>query len=136
MNGFLLDTNVISELRRARPHGAVVAWFEAQPADQIHLCAFTLGELQRGVERTRRSDPEKASKIEEWIEELALSHNILPMDGAAFREWAKLMQGKSETLWEDGMVAAAARVNGLTVATRDEADFRALDTPFFNPFKT
>ena len=136
MTGFLLDTNVISELRRPRPHVAVVTWFEALPTGQIYLSAFTIGELQRGVERTRKSDADKARQIEAWVDELASSHNVLPMDGSAFREWARIMQGKSDTLWDDAMIAATARVNGLTVATRDEADFAALGADFFNPFKS
>ncbi|HSC45361.1 MAG TPA: PIN domain-containing protein, partial [Candidatus Acidoferrum sp.] len=96
MTGFLLDTNVISELRKPRPHGGVVTWFESLPTGGIFLSAFALGELQRGVERTRKSDPDKARLIDAWVDELAASQNILPMDGPAFREWARIVQGKSD----------------------------------------
>lgn len=136
MTGFLFDTNVISELRKPKPHGAVVAWFAALGSDQIHICSVSLGELQRGVERTRHSNPAKAQEIESWIDELAATHEILPMDGTAFREWARLMDGKSNALSEDAMIAAMARIHRLTVATRNETDFAALRTPYFNPFKS
>jgi toxin FitB len=88
------------------------------------------------VERTRRSNPAKAQEIEAWIDELAATHEILPMDGTVFREWARLIEGKSDTLYDDAMIAAIARVHQLTVATRNEADFEALKTPYFNPFRS
>lgn len=135
MKGFLLDTNVISELRRPRPHGGVVNWLRGLDEDHVHVCAVSVGELQRGIERTRRSDPGKAGEIERWLEALVAGRNILPMDAAAFREWARLMEGRSATLLEDAMIAAIARVWGLTVATRNEADFAALETAHVNPFK-
>jgi len=135
VKGFLLDTNVISELRRPRPHDRVVNWLRGLDEDHVHVCAVSVGELQRGIERTRRSDPGKAGEIERWLEALVAGRNILPMDAAAFREWARLMEGRSATLLEDAMIAAIARVWGLTVATRNEADFAALETAHVNPFK-
>ncbi len=70
---YLLDTNVISELRKSRPHGAVVAWLEGVADEDLYLCAVTLGELQAGVEITREQDHDKASEIEEWIDQAAAS---------------------------------------------------------------
>lgn len=136
MTRFLLDTNVVSELRKRKPHGAVVSWVNSVGDDQLFLSAVSLGEMQRGVERTRRSDPRIAGELETWIEKVASSYDVLPMNGVAFREWARLMERHSVTLSEDAMIAAIARVNGLTVATRDEADFAALGAEYFNPFKT
>lgn len=87
---YLLDTNVISELRRTRPHGAVVAWLEGVADEHLHLAAVTLGELQAGVEITRDQKPEKAAEIEAWVDRVALTWNVLPLDGPTFRTWAKL----------------------------------------------
>jgi len=131
---YLLDTNVVSELRKLRPHGGVVAWLESLDDAHLHVSAVTLGEIQAGIELTREQDPGKASEIEAWLELVAGAYNILPMDAAAFRAWARLMHRKSDTLYEDAMIAAAAKVHGLTVATRNVADFKALGLEVFNPF--
>ena len=95
---------------------------------------MTLGELQAGIERTRRQDPAKAAAIEAWVDQLAYSHRVLPMDVPAFREWAGLMEGRPDRLIEDAMIAATARVHGLTVVTRNVRDFRVFDVPVLNPF--
>lgn len=134
--GYLLDTNVVSELRKPRPHGAVVAWVSAMDDAQLHLSAVTLGEIQAGVEITREQDAAKAKDkdIEAWLDLVSQTYNVLPMDAAVFRAWARLMHRQSNTLYEDAMIAATARVHGLTVATRNVADFQALGVEVFNPF--
>ena len=134
MTRYLLDTNVISELRKPRPHGAVVAWVNTLRVEQIFLSAVTLGELQAGIELTRKNDESKAREIEAWLGQVEASFAILPMDSACFREWASLLAGKSSHLIEDAMIAATARVHGLEVATRNQRDFRAFQTQTFNPF--
>ncbi len=134
MKRFLLDTNVVSELRKPRPHGGALAWLNRLRDEQLFLSAVTLGELQAGIERTRAQDKKKALEIESWVNQLADSIQVLPMDALCFREWARLMNGKSDTLLEDAMIAATARVNGLTVATRNEHDFAALGVTLLNPF--
>ncbi|MFT4241586.1 MAG: type II toxin-antitoxin system VapC family toxin [Acidovorax sp.] len=131
---YLLDTNIVSELRKPRPHGAVVAWLESVDDAQLHLSAVTLGEIQAGIELTREQDASKADEIEDWLELVAGAYNVLPMDAAIFRAWARLMHRKSDTLYEDAMIAATAKVHGLTVVTRNVADFRALGFEVFNPF--
>lgn len=131
---YLLDTNVVSELRRPRPHGGVVAWFESLDDAQIHVSAVTLGEIQAGIELTREQDPAKAQEVEAWLELLAGAYSVLPMDAATFRALARLMHRKSDTLYEDAMIAATAQVHALTVATRNVADFQALGFEVFNPF--
>jgi predicted nucleic acid-binding protein len=134
MKRFLLDTNVVSELRKPKPHGAVVSWLTDLQEDQIFLSAVTLGELQAGVEITRRQDAVKAGEIEQWVDQLETSYRVLPMDSVAFRDWARLMHGKSDHLIEGGMIAATARPQGLIVATRNESDFKRLNVAVFNPF--
>jgi toxin FitB len=136
LNRYLLDTNVVSELRKLRPHGAVLAWIEHLQADQIYLSAVTIGELQTGVELTRRQNPAKAVEIERWVDQLAESFQVLPMDTQCFREWARLMEGKTERLLEDVMIAATARIHRLIVATRNEKDFAPLAVQVVDPFRT
>lgn len=134
MHKYLLDTNVVSELRRQRPHGGVVAWLQSLDDTQLHLSAVTLGEIQAGIELTREQDPAKAQEIENWLELVSNTYNALPMDAGTFRAWARLMHRKSDTLYEDAMIAATAQVHGLTVATRNVNDFNALGLDVFNPF--
>lgn len=133
---FLLDTNVVSELRRPRPHGAVLDWMRAADDADLHLSAVTLGELQSGIEMTRMQDPAKATALQRWLDALEAQYSILAMDGRTFREWARLMHARSDTLYEDAMIAATARVHGLTVVTRNVADFRVFDVRVLNPFET
>ena len=134
MNRYLLDTNVVSELRKNKPHGAVLEWFSSLQDTQISLSALTLGELQAGVELTRRQNAAKAEQIEHWLESLSGSYLILPMDAVCFREWARLMNGKPDRLLQDAMIAATARVHQLIVASRNERDFTQLTVQIFNPF--
>jgi hypothetical protein len=135
LNRYLLDTNVISEVRKLKPHGAVVEWLSGLLVEQVFLSAVTLGELQSGIERTRRLDAKKAQEIEAWADLLAGSYNVLAMDAASFREWGRIREGHPERLVEDAMIAATALVHGLTVATRNERDFHRFGVRVFNPFK-
>ncbi len=131
---YLLDTNIISELRKPKPHGAVVAWLRGIPDQNLFISVVTLGEIQAGIEITREQDIEKANQIEKWLDLVADTYNILPMDAMVFRTWAKLMHKKSDTLYEDAMIAATAKVHQLTVVTRNITDFQILDVPLLNPF--
>jgi predicted nucleic acid-binding protein len=131
---YLIDTNVLSEMRKKNPHGGVFAWLKGLDLEQVLFSAVTFGEIQRGVELTRNQDPAKAGEIEAWARQLEHSAQVLPMDAACFREYARLIHGRSNTLAEDAMIAATARVHGLTVATRNERDFSRLRVAVFNPF--
>ncbi len=131
---YLLDTNIVSELRKLRPHGAVLAWLSSVNDADLHLATVTLGEIQAGIELTREQDVQKAAEIESWLDLVTLSYNVLPMDGPAFRCWAKLMHRKSETLYEDAMIASIAKVKGLTVVTRNVGDFAPFEVSLLNPF--
>ena len=133
---YLLDTNIVSELRRPRPHPSVVGWIATVPAEYLFLSALTIGEIQAGIEITRGQDPAKAAVIEAWLEEQVLGeYDILPMDFAAFREWARLMHHRSDMLMQDAMIAAVAITNRLTVVTRNIRDFQGLDVATYDPFE-
>ena len=132
---YLLDTNVISELRRIRPHGAVVTWLRGVADADLHIAAVTIGELQSGIELTRERDPARAAEIEAWLDRVAESYNLLPMDARTFRAWALLMHRRSRTLLEDAMIAATAEVHGLIVVTRNVRDFAGLGVRTLNPFR-
>jgi predicted nucleic acid-binding protein len=131
---FLLDTNVVSELRKAKPHGAVLAWFDSVSARDISIPAVVIGEIQEGAEITRKQNPSKAVEIEAWLEKVMATFAVVPMDGMTFREWARLMAGKSDDLSGDAMIAATARVRRLIVATRNVRDFKSFGVNILNPF--
>jgi predicted nucleic acid-binding protein len=131
---YLLDTNVVSELRRNRPHGAVLAWLESVSDADLHVSAVTMGELQAGIEITREQDPEKAAEIEAWLDQVAATYNVLPMDAGAFRRWARLLHRRSDKLLEDAMIAATAEIHNLTVVTRNVRDFETLGVRTLDPF--
>jgi len=86
------------------------------------------------VELTRQQDFGKAAELDRWIDQVVASFNILPMDAAIFRIWAKLMHGRSDTLMGDAMIAATAAAHGLTVVTRNVRDFVALRARVLDPF--
>ena len=130
---YLLDTNVVSELRKPKPHGAVLRWFEAIPDADLHISAVTIGEIQAGIELTREQDEAKAAELEQWLDLVSRSYNVVPMDAPAFRAWARLMHKSSDTLYEDAMIAATAKVHKLTVVTRNVTDFKAFGVSVLNP---
>lgn len=134
MSGFLLDTNVVSEVRKPRPHGAVVEWLRGRPDTDLHLSAVTVGEIQAGIEITREQDPGKARELEQWLDAVSTTYNVLALDAGVFREWARLMHRTSETLYEDAMIAATARVHRLVVVTRNVGDFASFGVEVLNPF--
>ena len=131
---YLLDTNVVSELRRPKPHGAVVAWLASVNDQDLYLSALSLAEIQRGIEITRQQDVAKAQNLELWLDQLAASFEVLVLDAVVMREWARMMHRRSNTLSEDAMLAATAKVNGLQMVTRNTPDFEALGVVCLNPF--
>lgn len=131
---YLLDTNVISELRRPKPHGTVLAWLESVPDSDLRISAVSLGEIQAGIELTREQDPAKAAEIERWADQVAGTYNLLPMDTDTLRIWARLMHRRSDTLCEDAMIAATAIRHRLVVVTRNVADFSHFGVDLLDPF--
>ncbi len=131
---YLVDTNVVSELRRPTPHGAVLDWIAGVTTEQLYLSAVTVGEIQAGIETTREQDEAKAEEIEAWLDKVLASYGVLPMDAPAFREWARLMHRRSDTMSEDAMIAATAIAHRLTVVTRNVGDFAQFGVPVLNPF--
>jgi toxin FitB len=133
---FLLDTNVLSELRKPRPHGAVTAWFAPIRKDWIKIPAAAIGEIQAGIEVTRQQDASKAAEIELWLDRVIAFYEVIPMDAGIFREWARMMAGKSDDLYTDAMIAATAHTKQLTVVTRNTKDFARFRVKLLNPFLT
>ena len=131
---YLLDTNVVSELRRPRPHPAVLAWIRDVLSEDLHVCAVTIGEIQAGIEITREQDAMKAAELGEWLGRVLDTYQVLGVDAAAFREWARLMHRRSDTLLQDAMIAAVAVVHRLTVVTRNVRDFELLGVATLDPF--
>ena len=131
---YLLDTHVVSELRRPKPHGAVVERLASVNDQDLFVSALSLAEIQRGIEMTRQQDAAKAQNLELWLDQLAASFEVLVLDAVVMREWARMMHRRSNTLSEDAMLAATAKVNGLQMVTRNTPDFEALGVVCLNPF--
>jgi predicted nucleic acid-binding protein len=132
---YLLDTNVISEFRRTKPHGAVLSWLTNTSDSELFISAVSIGEIQSGIEKTREQDLVKAKILEEWLNQIAGLYSVLPMDGNVFRVWAQLMHRQSDTVIEDAMIAATALTHRLTVVTRNVKDFKRFNVDILNPFK-
>jgi predicted nucleic acid-binding protein len=132
---YLLDTNVISEFRRTKPHGAVLSWLTNRSDSELFISAVSVGEIQSGIEKTREQDLVKAKILEEWLNQIAGLYSVLPMDGNVFRVWAQLMHRQSDTVIEDAMIAATALTHRLTVVTRNVKDFKRFNVDILNPFK-
>lgn len=131
---FLLDTSVVSELRKRKPHQGVIAWIEAAPEESLYISAVTVCEIQAGIEVTRRQDGAKAKEIEDWLDAVAESYGVLAADAPVFRRWAQLTHGKPDHRLEDALIAATALVRGLTVVTSNVENFESFGVSLINPF--
>jgi hypothetical protein len=132
---YLLDTNIVSELRKPRPHGAVVAWIAQRDERELYVAAMTIGEIQSGIELTRAHDAAKAEELDDWLETLVTTGQVVPADARTFRCHARLMHRRSDALWEDALIAATALEHGLAVVTRNVRDFAGFEVEVVNPFE-
>jgi len=130
----LLDTNVVSELRKLRPHGGVLAWFATQEPLSLAISSVTLFELQAGAERTRRHDVTKADELDRWITALPHQVKVMDFDESAARVTARLLIGRNVDLLPDAMIAGTAIGYDLPLATRNTRDFEGFPVQIVNPF--
>jgi predicted nucleic acid-binding protein len=133
---YLLDTNVVSELRKGeRADPRVTAWFTGLADEEIFLSVLTIGEIRRGVESVRRRDPDAAVALDSWLARLREAHGdrILPVDRAIAEEWGRMSVPDLLPV-VDGLLAATARILGLTLVTRNVADVESTDVKLLDPF--
>ena len=97
---------------------------------------MTLGEIQAGIELIRKQDARKADVIEEWANLVSASYNVLAMDAETFRRWARLTHRRSDTMYQDAMIAPTAKQHERIVVTRNVADFAQRDVEILNPFRS
>lgn len=136
MSAYLVDTNVLSELRRPRRSPQVLQWFSATNPDNLFISVLTLGEFRRGIEQLRGKDPAGAAALDRWLAGMRkdFEERVLPIDQAVAETWGKLCT-KQPLPSIDGLLAATAMVHHLTVATRNTADFERTGVPCLNPFE-
>lgn len=132
---YLLDTNVVSEPRKPRPSEAVLRWLASVPIDELALSVMTIGELRKGAEQVRPRDAARARAFELWIAEAVVQFRgrIAVVDADVAEVWGRLEAAEPRPK-VDGLIAATALVNGMTVATRNVRDFDRMGVPTFNPF--
>lgn len=133
MTGFLLDTNVLSELIKPRPNPRVTSWIRDIPP--AYLSVLTLGEVTRGARGLRRRDPVRAERLDAWIRRLRIDYasHTLPIDIAVIDRWAALPTARTLRAI-DSLIGATALAHGLTVATRNTRDFADAGVPTYDPF--
>lgn len=131
---YLLDTRVVSELRKARPHGADLAWVQSVADADLYLSAVTLGEIQSGNALTREQDAAMAADIEAMADMVTAGCKVLPADAQTFRTWARLMHRRSDSVYQDAMIAATAAIHFLTVVGRKPTVVSEFGVRLFNPF--
>jgi hypothetical protein len=134
---YLLDTNVLSETRKRQPATAVADWIAETPPERLHVSVLTLGEIEQGIWRIRdRGDHEQAVALERWLQEVerGFADRILPITLQVASAWGR-QQRRSPVPLVDGLIAATASVNGLTVVTRNVKDFERSGVQVHNPFE-
>lgn len=134
---FLIDTNVLSELRKGtRANADVRAWFESLDADDIALSVLTVGEIRQGIESIRRRDASTALTLDRWLRRVVRDHGdrVLGVDQRVADEWGRLNVPDRLPV-VDGLLAATARVHGLVLATRNAKDVARTGVDVVNPFE-
>lgn len=132
---FLLDTNVVSEVRKKEPNPGVSEWFASVPADQLFLSVLVVGEIRQGIERLIRRDPAQAEIYEQWLYRLvnAYGDRIVPITARVAEAWGRVNVPDPVPV-VDGLMAATALVHGWTLVTRNLGDFASAGVPLLNPF--
>jgi predicted nucleic acid-binding protein len=133
---YLIDTNVISELRKGdRCDPAVAAWWAKVDENELWTSALVLGEIRRGIELARRHDPQKAKVLESWLEEViyGFGDRILDVDAQVADEWGRMNAIRPLPVI-DALIAATARANSLTFVTRNVSDVQGVGVDLLNPF--
>jgi toxin FitB len=133
---YLLDTNVLSETRKREPAAGVASWIAAAPPERLHVSVLTLGEIEQGIARVRsRGDPQQASALERWLRdvETGFGDRVLPVTLAVAAAWGRHQYARPLPVI-DALVAATARVHGMTVVTRNVKDFELAGVQVLNPF--
>jgi len=133
---YLIDTNVIAELRKGgRADRGVTSWFTALADEEVFLSVLTLGEIRRGIESMRRRDFNAAAALESWLSRVSEAHRdrVLALDRAIAEEWGRINVPDPLPVI-DGLLAATAKVTGLTLATRNTTDIARTGVSFINPF--
>lgn len=135
---YLLDTNVISELRKGqRCDPGVASWFADVSSGEVYLSALTIGEIRKGIENLRRRDQPRAEALEAWLHELLEAHSdrILPIDEVIAELWGRFNVPDTLPVL-DSLLAATASVHGLTLVTRNLKDVQRTGVDCLNPFST
>ena len=133
---FLLDTVVLSELRKTKPSRKVALWLKAQKRESLFISVVSIGEIERGIDNVRKTDAAFAADLEQWLEALMRLYgdHVIPVNANAARLWGRL----SAKLGHDGvdlLIAATALTGGLTVVTRIVKHFAPAGVRVFNPFE-
>ena len=135
---FLIDTNVVSELRKgSRRNPNVSSWYSSVEGQDLHLSVLVLGEIRKGVESARKTDPTRANALEQWLLGLlsVFAGRILPITEAIAEEWGRLNAIRTVATI-DGLLAATAKVHGLTLVTRNTNDVKGLGVSLLDPFQS
>jgi len=132
----LLDTSVVSELRKRQPDRNVLAWYATVRSADLFLSVLTIGEIRLGIERLRRKDPAQAYTIEQWLRGLHAGYrdHLINVDAAVAEEWGR-MNALDPLPVIDGLLAASAKIRGWTLVTRNVNDLRSSGVSLLNPFE-
>jgi toxin FitB len=133
---YLLDTDVISELRRRSPDPHVLAWYSTVRSHELFLSVLTVGEIRLGIQRIRRNDQAQAAHLEQWLDGLrgTYADRLVSVDEQAAQEWGRInVPGPLPVI--DGLLAASAKIRGWTLATRNTADLARSGVTLINPFQ-
>lgn len=133
---YLVDTNVVSELRKRAPDPHLLAWYGTVSSADLFLSVLTIGEIRLGIERLRRKDTAQADLLEQWLRGLHVAYrdHLIDVDADVAEEWGRL-NVPDQLPVIDGLLAASAKVRGWTLVTRNIADLGRSGVSLLNPFE-